>query len=265
MKRYPPVRIFTLTITILIVLFLQFSPISIGKKNNPSTPLTGSEITHVKSMANVTTKANEAFNPAYYPFQVNRPGGAIAAPPERFFTSQIPEVTAPAWEPGPGLQALVNRVQDGEVETARGVFVEGVLAVPVRQQPTDDPAFVSTENDTVTQFKSAAVNGVTGLLAHNFLTGIQFYKMEIGQEVDVVYGDGHIARYQIDGIFQFQKLDPDNLRSDLINLKTGKRETTNQVFSRFYAGEDHVTFQTCLERDGLSSWGLTFVVADPLS
>jgi hypothetical protein len=39
--------------------------------------------------------------------------------------------------------------------------------------------------------------------------------------------------------------------------------TARQVFKRVYAGERHVTFQTCIERLGNRSWGRLFVLAVP--
>ena len=35
------------------------------------------------------------------------------------------------------------------------------------------------------------------------------------------------------------------------------------MFKRVYAGDRHVTFQTCIQEEGISSWGRLFVVAVP--
>jgi hypothetical protein len=40
--------------------------------------------------------------------------------------------------------------------------------------------------------------------------------------------------------------------------------SAREVFNKFYRGEPHVTFQTCLEGEGRLDWGLLFVVAQPL-
>jgi hypothetical protein len=164
----------------------------------------------------------------------------------------------------PALQKFINEVTDGEAGIVRGVHVPDVLTLPVLQQPQKNPAYVSEENDTVTQFQSAAQFGVTGLLAHNYLSGELYYNIEVGQEVVIVMGDGATRKYQVTGIYRFKKLSPDSLRSNLIDLSDGKTLTTSQVFSRFYRGDHKVTFQTCLEGEGKLNWGLTFIVADPL-
>jgi len=39
--------------------------------------------------------------------------------------------------------------------------------------------------------------------------------------------------------------------------------SAEQMFKRAYAGERHVTFQTCIAANGTVSWGRLFVVAKP--
>lgn len=161
----------------------------------------------------------------------------------------------------PEFRSFIEEVLNGHLGEIRGVYVEGVLSLPVIQQPADQQTYVSIEARSTTQFHSAARNGVIGLLAHNFLAGGLFYKLQPGQEVWIVYGDGSLEDYQVTDISQYQKLAPDSLHSDLVDLATGQKLTTEQVYDRFYRGDHHVTFQTCLERNGTSNWGLTFVVA----
>lgn len=87
----------------------------------------------------------------------------------------------------------------------RGVYVPEVLALLVQQQPAGDPGFVSSMEGIVTQFEYAAQSGVTGLIAHNYLSGELFFNLEIGQEVFIVYGDGSVLQY-ISGICNISKL-----------------------------------------------------------
>lgn len=159
---------------------------------------------------------------------------------------------------------FAEMVMNGNAEQVRGIFVDGLMALPVVQQPTGEAAYVAGQMDVVTQFQTAAEHNVIGLLAHNYLSGSLFYQLAEGEEVRIVFGDGSYQRYRVSGSYTFQKLQPSNLRSDLVDMSTEEVLTTNQVFNRFYNGEHHVTFQTCLEEGGLSNWGLTFVVADPI-
>lgn len=162
------------------------------------------------------------------------------------------------------LRSFIGQVADGTPDVVRGVYVEGVLALPVIEQPEGQSGFVSREMGVITQFRSAAQRGVTGLLAHNYLSGMEFYNLEVGQEVVIVYGDGSLRRYRIISERAFQKLVPSSSKSDYIDLETGEQLTTSQVFNKYYSGDHHVTFQTCLQNRGLSNWGLTFWVAVPI-
>lgn len=169
----------------------------------------------------------------------------------------------PLPEVSPQLREFAAEVENGDGKTVRGMFVEGTLALPVIQQPARNSAFVSSEWGLLTEFTSAHKNGVTGLLAHNFLSGGQFYSLDMGQEIWIVYGDGTLRRYRVQSIDQYQKLNPASLQSDLVQLSTGKKVSTSQVFNQFYKGEHRLTLQTCLEKDGISNWGLTFWTAVP--
>ncbi len=164
----------------------------------------------------------------------------------------------------PAFIRFIDKVADGQKGVIKGVYVAGIFALPVVQQPEGEWAFVSEESGIVTEFQSAARNGVTGLLAHNYLSGALFYKLKVGKEVRIVYGDKEIKRYQIVGIYRFQKLTPGSPQSELIDLDTNEQVTTEDVFNRFYRGGHKVTFQTCLEAHGHSNWGLTFTVAMPI-
>ncbi len=146
---------------------------------------------------------------------------------------------------------------------ASQVSAEGGFSLPVIQQPPDNPVYVSNKPDLITQFSTPAENGVTGLLAHNYRSGKEFYKLTIGQRVTVRYDKGVTRHYRVVSINRFQKLDRSSIFSDLIDLTTAKRMTSTELFNRFYRGPHHVTFQTCLEGDGHPDWGLYFVVAEP--
>lgn len=164
----------------------------------------------------------------------------------------------------PTLQEFTTEVMDGDGDAIRGVYVPGILALPVVQQPENDEGFVSKDPGAVTEFQRAAQNNVIGLLAHNYLAGKFFFRLRKGQEVIILFGDGSSAHYLITRVHRYQKLDPLGLYSDYVNLSNGKQVSTLELFNRVYRGPHHVTFQTCLERDGNLEWGLLFVVADPV-
>ena len=201
-----------------------------------------------------------------------RPAAVLGQAPASASPTATPAITRitsfepPATEdPDQDLSQFISQVSDrtpGE-DVPAGVHVSGVLALPILQQPKGDNAFVSTELGKATLFQSAAQNGVTGLLAHNYLSGQLFYRLTLGETVHLVYRDGAVKNYTVSEISRFQKLDPASLRSEMIELSTGRHMTTTQVFKRYYDGSDHITFQTCLENQGIPNWGLLFVVAVP--
>lgn len=162
----------------------------------------------------------------------------------------------------PSLNQFTTWFEDGPTNSIRGVYVPGFLALPVLQQPSGNLGFVSQKPGTVTQFQLAARYDVIGLLAHNYLAGKDFSKLFEGLRVMVVNGDSSIEQYRITGVHKYQKLSPSSNWSHYIDLNSGERLTTYQVFNQFYQGEHHLTFQTCLEKDGLETWGLLFVVAE---
>ncbi len=164
----------------------------------------------------------------------------------------------------PTLEEFLHSVANGQSNLVRGVYVQDLFALAVIQQPQNQSNYVSSEANTTTQFYVAAVFGVTGLLAHNDKAGSEFFDLAPKQEIDIVYGDGTIRRYQIKSIDRFQALEPVNPQSDLIDLSTGNKLTSSEVFSQFYMGEHHLTLQTCIASIGISSWGRLFVRAELL-
>ncbi len=180
----------------------------------------------------------------------------------------LPPPTTGSWTSRDRLPSLWNFMQgvvNGQSQVVRGVYVPGFLALPVVQQPQGNTGFVSGKPQTVTQFQLAAQNDVVGLLAHNFLSGKEFYRLVEGLQVTLVMGDGSIERYRITGLNSYQKLSPGSNWSYYLDLETGEKYSTYQVFNQYYQGEHHLTFQTCLEKDGLETWGIIFIVAEPLS
>jgi hypothetical protein len=162
------------------------------------------------------------------------------------------------------LADLVSTVINGIADQVVGVYSIDVLGMPVVQQPDGDSAFINNAENTITQFTAAASFGNTGLLAHNTKAGIQFFDLKIGQEVVIIYGDGSTRKYRIDRIRTFQALDPTNTYSDFIDLENSALLSSNKLFLEVYGGQHHLTFQTCIEQNGIASWGRIFIMATPL-
>jgi hypothetical protein len=154
-------------------------------------------------------------------------------------------------------------IQNDEVNLLRGVLVPNVLELPIVQQPVDDPYYVSNHNGEVTQFSIASQYGNVGLLAHNNLSGKSFSKLSIGQEVELVYGDGSVEDFIITKVLRYQALQPQSQQSLFLDLDNSETLSANQMFNRVYTGSRHITFQTCITANGDASWGRLFIVATP--
>lgn len=163
----------------------------------------------------------------------------------------------------PNYFSFVESVQDGQAGVLRGVYVPDVLALPIVQQPVGHPGFVSNNDGEITQFGMAAEVGNVGLLAHNYLSGEEFTNLSPGQEVRLIYGDGAVEYFVVEQILQYQALQPYSPYSDFRDLDTNITITAEKLFRMVYRGERHVTFQTCIEADGNSSWGRLFIIAKP--
>jgi hypothetical protein len=160
------------------------------------------------------------------------------------------------------LAAFAASVVDGRAHVLRGVYVPGVLALRVVQQPAG--AFsVDLTPGVTTQFSAASAYGVTGLLADNIASGALFYSLAPGQPVTLIYGDGRQSRYLVGSVSRFQALRPTDPYSDFVDLATGARLSSSSVFNQMYSGGDKITFQTCLAQDGVMAWGRLFVTAYP--
>ena len=163
----------------------------------------------------------------------------------------------------PDFTVFSQTVQNGKTDSLRGVYVPNVMAFPVIQQPSGNAGYVSTNDNQVTQFAMASQFGNVGLLAHNYLSGKSFSQMAVGQEVRLVYGDGRVEYFIVTEILQYQALQPNSPWSSFRNLDDDTTLSAEQMFKRVYTGDRHLTFQTCIQAEGISSWGRLFVVAVP--
>lgn len=163
----------------------------------------------------------------------------------------------------PTLADFSKSVQNGNADALRGVYVNDVMALPVIQQPNGNAGYVSNTDGEITQFRMATQYGNIGLLAHNHLSGESFSELVVGQEIRLVYGDGKTQSFLITEVLSFQALQPTSPYSSFRNLEKDETLTAEQMFKRVYLGDRHVTFQTCIELNGNTSWGRLFIIAVP--
>ncbi|HSL45949.1 MAG TPA: hypothetical protein VK897_21125 [Anaerolineales bacterium] len=151
--------------------------------------------------------------------------------------------------------------RDGDL--LRGIYVANVLDLPVVQQPVDKPYYVSDRDGEATQFSMVSQYGNIGLLAHNTLSGRDFSRLEVGQEVRLDYENGKTEYFVITQILRFQALQPESVASSFRNLDRNETISAVEMFNRAYVGERRLVFQTCIAAEGNASWGRLFIVATP--
>ena len=165
----------------------------------------------------------------------------------------------------PSFLDFSKSVQNGDANVLRGVYASNVMALPVVQQPSGSAGYVSNNDGEITQFRMATQFGNIGLLAHNHLSGKSFSQLTVGQEIRLVYGDGHVEYFIVTEVLRYQALQPTSPYSSFKNLDKEETLSAEDMFKRVYFGDRHVTFQTCIEKDGELSWGRLFVIAIPKS
>jgi hypothetical protein len=165
----------------------------------------------------------------------------------------------------PELESFINSVVNHRAGQVVGVYVPGVFALPIQQQPAGNHSFITPFDGAITQYGPPLAHGTISLLAHNYLSGRVFFNLKIGQQVTLVFGDGSLDRYQITTIDNYQALSPTDPYSDFINQNdaSGAVQSFQQVYDRYYKVDGQLVFQTCVEKFGDLSWGRVFIVAQP--
>jgi hypothetical protein len=135
--------------------------------------------------------------------------------------------------------------------------------LPVRRQPTDNPAWVTIEDDEVTLFDLALDYGSYGLVAHDYLAGSHFTDIGFGESVILGFEDGRQVSYIIIEVQEYQAVHPQSVTSDFTELLSGERMSVAKVFFRTYGIANRVILQTSIKRDNVEAWGRRFLVAIP--
>ncbi len=170
-----------------------------------------------------------------------------------------------AASPLPSLPSFIDSIKDGSANTLRGIYVEGLIAFPIIQQPYGNPGYVSQTDGEVTQFSMASEVGNLGLLAHNTLAGATFSQLKTGDTIILIYGDGHTQGFVVEGVQQYKATDPLSPYSYFKDLSSDTTLSALDLFNKVYRGDYHLTLQTCIDNEGNASWGRLFIIAKPIS
>ena len=163
----------------------------------------------------------------------------------------------------PSMDDFIGQVSNGQAGELRGVYIPGILAAPIVQQPAGMNDFVSPWQNVITQFGLASRLGSTGLLAHNYLAGETFGLLQEGQEIMLIDGSGRVSTFTVAEILRYQALASDDTATRLLDLESQASITSADLFNRVYSRPGRVVFQTCIKKDGDPSWGRLFIIASP--
>jgi hypothetical protein len=164
------------------------------------------------------------------------------------------------------LPTSIDSVQRNQPGPPQSLYVPDFISLEVVQQPTDDPVFVSSQQNTLTQFRQASTMGNSvGLLAHHSKAGKNFDRFVPGDDIYLSYADGKTEHFVVTKVYHFKALDLDNPWGNFIDLENGKRFSAKELFYKVYGGSDyHLTLQTCIETEESAFWGRLFVIAEPI-
>ena len=156
------------------------------------------------------------------------------------------------------------RLGNTELDVPLELTIEGIKTLPIVQQPPGNSNFVSSVQENVTAFQTAASLGTVGLLAHNYMAGQYFLQILPGQEITLVYSGQRTKKFIVTEIQTYQALIPDSPSSNYVDLSTGKYLTATQLFNKVYRDQTgHLILQTCISAQQNPSWGRLFIIAEP--
>lgn len=139
------------------------------------------------------------------------------------------------------------------------VEVQEVLNNVVVQSGFEPPL-----NETIGQFEAAYQRNNIGLIAHSYLAGGDFFRLWPGMLVQATLADGSYQVFEIYKLTSYQASDPYDFSKPFVDLVTGDLLDPVEVFDRAYQ-LDELTFQTCIEIDGVPTWGVFFAQAKALN
>ncbi len=230
---------------------------------DPVTPLTGDAPLAAAPAAELNTDLAGAALASTFTMELSKAVPA-AASEELAASSPNADLGGPA-APALSLDRFAASLSNGKPNQVAGLFVENLLAYPVGSQPAGNAAYVTSKPNEVTKFGLAANYGSQAFLAHNYLAGAAFFELSVGQTVTLVQGDGSTHEYRIESIRRFQALSPDSTQSRFVDLDNGKELSAASLFAQVYNSNNPVVLQTCIENNGISTWGRMFIIAVPVN
>jgi hypothetical protein len=174
-----------------------------------------------------------------------------------FYPAEVISTLSPV---SAGLISFANSLINASPQLV-GIYVEGLFAFRIVQQPEDNPVYVASVSDVVTQFRATERYHSVGLLAHNTLAGANFFALEKGQQIILIDGFGNLSYYQVEQFQRYQAISPSDASSKFIDSSNYKTMTAGELFRAIYEKSNWLVLQTCISSPENTSWGRFFVLA----
>lgn len=161
---------------------------------------------------------------------------------------------APQIRPAPAVaQPLATTISDA-----------GVFSYAVVQQPSDQPGYVSSKENRVTEFGLATRYGSQGFLAHNNLAGAKFFNVRVGDTIRVSYRNGTSRTFLVTQVRHLQATRPNSPTSNFVDLDNANvKLSAVELFYQTYGVEGTLVLQTCIANGDALSWGRLFIIGIP--
>ena len=162
--------------------------------------------------------------------------------------------------------ALESRTVASSRSMPERISDPGVFSLDIVQQPTDNPGYVSRQEDKITQFRLASEYGSKGFLAHNDLAGAQFFDVQLGDVLTIRYRDSSVETFEVVQIRHLQAVSPLSPYSRFLDLDNNNDSLSAvDLFYQTYGVKDTVVLQTCIANGDELSWGRLFIIAQPIT
>jgi len=161
--------------------------------------------------------------------------------------------------------SLDGKIQKTGHQDYLEIYAKGKFNFEIVEQGNKGKSYVSSNPDVLTFFSLSKEFGSIGLVAHNFLTGDEFYKLEQGDIIHIKNGSGEIHAFRVSESLSYQAIEPESVRSDFIDLETGNSLNYKELFMRTYGQSGYLILQTCIEKDGNYEWGRYFIIAESIT
>jgi hypothetical protein len=154
------------------------------------------------------------------------------------------------------------------------IIFPNVPPMKIVQQPYKNYNWISDFTNVFTQLaQPRSIYGTKVFSIHTYGNDNVLYDLKVG---DIIFyrtkittnecsNEIYLNFYQVKEIYHYQAVQPLNPRTPLIDLETNETFSSTRIFDKLFGNNKRILFQTCIFKDGNTSWGRLFIVATKLT